>query len=204
MNSSFTQLFGSRINATEGQGFTPLFSSLTDAATRLNFPSKDDDIYVISKEGNITNSLLSSILNESMREQKEFNAVLYDKNLKTITCKVIVLPTSSREVGIKDPDTVHFGVCIQKLFTQDVHQNSHESQRSHELDVIQSLKYADILVKKQDKMTQKIAHNYFTQGSESPWVFSSPLEFPLKLANEIYVDDFINDHVDALSITLHV
>lgn len=133
-----------------------------------------------------------------MREQKEFNAVLYDKNLKATTCKVIVLPTSSREVGIKDPDTVHFGVCIQELFTQDVHQNSHESQRSHELDVIQSLKYADILIQN-EKRTMKIAYN----KPESPWVFTSPLEFPLKLENEIFIDDFINDHVDALSITLH-
>eukprot|EP00596_Hydrurales_sp_CCMP1899_P005404 CAMPEP_0119034052 /NCGR_PEP_ID=MMETSP1177-20130426/1104_1 /TAXON_ID=2985 /ORGANISM="Ochromonas sp, Strain CCMP1899" /LENGTH=430 /DNA_ID=CAMNT_0006991253 /DNA_START=90 /DNA_END=1379 /DNA_ORIENTATION=- len=167
INSTFEGLFGAQMDENKEHDFKPLFGDLTDEVTRLNFPSKDNDTY---KEGNITSSPLSSHSHERMPEPKEFIAVLYDKNLKTITCKVIVLPTSTREEVIKDPNTVHFGVCIQELYGEGDHQRSHEFQRSHEsptsheLDVIQSLKYADVLIQK-DKVTRKLAHN----NSDSSW-----------------------------------
>lgn len=191
------ELFGAGIEKTRGHNFNFLFGSLTDTVTRHYFPSQDNDVYMISKEENITNSLLSPVLYESRSEPKEFTAVLYDNNLKTITCRVTVIPISSGEEEMRDPATVHFGVCIQELFNQEMHQIIHKSQRSLNEDVFQSLRPADLLPQRAIEKFQLVKNR--AHLSDCPWIFSSPLVFPPKFENHAQFDKFKDDY-DVLSI----
>jgi hypothetical protein len=98
----------------EGKNFDFLFDELTDSYTRERFPSS----------GNLTqmNPYETPILisKEHAKYSEEFTAVLYNKGNKAITCRVVILPVVVTSLDARQPAAIHFGVCIQKLFIEEM------------------------------------------------------------------------------------
>ena len=134
INQAFVNLFGVTSRDVKGRGLSLLFHDLTDDYTKQQFPSPDSS-YVSENhlvELGMTDGEESDIENQkknhrnkeakNVKKGNEFTAVLYDSALKTITCKVAIVPTvfSSGPFNRRKNDGVHFAVCIQKLFIEEM------------------------------------------------------------------------------------
>lgn len=103
-----------KIKNIEGKNFEFLFDELTDSYTRDRFPSSGN-----LKQLNLFKAPIM-ISKENAKYSEEFTAVLYTKSFKTITCRVVILPTVITSSDVRQPAAVHFGVCIQKLFIEEM------------------------------------------------------------------------------------
>jgi hypothetical protein len=115
INQSFSHLFGVGIKSIEGKSFDFLFDELTDSYTRDRFPSSDNLAQLNPFE---TPILISK---ERAEYSEEFTAVLYNKSYKTVTCRVVILPVVVTSLDARQPAAIHFGVCIQKLFIEEMY-----------------------------------------------------------------------------------
>ena len=97
-------MFGIKMKEIEGKSFEFLFNKLTDEQSRDHFPSER----------------FNGLLTEEDKYSEEFTAVLYDKKLREITCRIDVQPTAFSVLNEHKPNAVYFGVCIQNLHLEDM------------------------------------------------------------------------------------
>ena len=116
INKSFSRLFGVKIRNIEGKNFDFLFNELTDSYTRDRFPSNDN----LSQMNPFETPILRGVSQENVKYSEEFTAVLYNTSYKTITCRVVILPVVVTSLNVQHPAAIHFGVCIQKLFIEEM------------------------------------------------------------------------------------
>lgn len=115
-----------KIKDIEGKDFHFLFNELTDSYTRDQFPSKKAIPYINpGVKGKINETVRNKgrLIRQDESEErfsKEFTAVLSDSRSKAITCRVVVLPTVVDLLETKKSSAVHFSVCIQKLFIEEM------------------------------------------------------------------------------------
>lgn len=113
-------MFRVKIKNVEGKDFHFLFNDLTDSYTRDQFPSKKTTPYINPVETLRNKGRLTRQDESEERYSKEFTAVLSDSRLRAITCRVVVLPTVVGLLETKKSSAVHFSVCIQKLFIEEM------------------------------------------------------------------------------------
>ena len=143
INQSFSDLFGVTAKRVEGEGFEFLFGDLTDSYTRQQFPSSQAAHYSNPMEEKMKKTMESisgrsvdegleisprssrNIPHTSLEEKysREFTALLYHSGRRTVTCRLIVVPILLSLMDVKTARAIHFGVCIQKLFIEEMCQN---------------------------------------------------------------------------------
>ena len=223
INQSFSDLFGVTAERVEGEGFEFLFSDLTDSYTRQQFPSSQaahfsnpieekmkktlESILGRSIEKGLENSPRSStnIPHTSLDEKysREFTAVLYDSGRRTVTCRVIVVPIVLSLMDVKTARAIHFGVCIQKLFIEEMCQNrsiSRTPRRTKEETLESSLDSFNTSNARNDSDLRKVRNkgednmNVIIIPTPAPFMdpFSGPEFFPIR-AMEAGVADISSD-----------
>ena len=126
------------------------------------------------------------------KEENEFTAVLCDKRKKTITCRVAVIPIiiQPHSQTIKKIENIHFTICIQNLFLEEMFDEKLFSISKSELRQKNERLY---ISKNQNQNNENGLEKFLPLENKSSMdSFLSPEVFPFR-STVLPVDDIIWD-----------